>query len=244
MQAKLAIMMLSAAALAGGAAHAATSVDIRGAVARVTVVPEDRADVAVDLVRANPRLPVSITTDGDTVRVEGHVGGWGMNCHTRFGRPTVSIWGRRDIGWDDMPQIVVHAPLQVKIGAGGAVFGSVGRSAGLDLAASGCGDWTIADSAGHMRLGLSGSGDLHAGQAQSVEVGIAGAGDVFLRGVAEGLTGSISGSGDLTVGEMNGPLARPYRRLGRFPRAAAKSATWPSPSPARAMQSCTVSPRA
>lgn len=206
MRAGLALMVLGAAVAVGGAASAATRVEVRQAVARVTVLPEDRADVAVDLVRANPRLPLSITQVGDTVRVQGRVGGWGTNCHAWFGHPSVHVWGVGDVHWDDMPQIVVHAPRDVRVGAGGAVFGVVGRSASVDLAVSGCGDWTVADTAGKMRLGLAGSGDVRAGAAGTTEVHIAGSGDVFLRRVDGGLSTATSGSGDVNVGEVNGPL--------------------------------------
>ena len=206
MRAGLALMVLGAAAAAGGAAGAATRVEVSQAVARVTVLPEDRADVVVDLVRANPRLPLSIARVGDTVRVQGRVGGWGTNCHAWLGRPSVHVWGVGDVRWDDMPQIVVHAPRDVRVGAGGAVFGVIGRSASVDLAVSGCGDWTVADTAGKMRLGLSGSGDVRAGAAGATEVHVAGAGDVFLRRVDGGLSSATSGSGDVTVGQVNGPL--------------------------------------
>ena len=48
-------LLAAAAALAGGTAHAA-SVEVKDAVARVTVIPENRNDVKVEIVSQNPRL--------------------------------------------------------------------------------------------------------------------------------------------------------------------------------------------
>ena len=50
-----------------------------------------------------------------------------------------------------MPQVVIRTPRDVNVDAGGAVFGSVGRSASLDLGNAGCGDWTIANVDGRRR---------------------------------------------------------------------------------------------
>jgi hypothetical protein len=62
-----------------------------------------------------------------------------------------------------MPQVVIHTPRDVKVSAGGAVFGSVGRSATLDLDNAGCGDWTIANVEGTAKVSQAGSGDTRMG---------------------------------------------------------------------------------
>ena len=70
-------LVLAALTLAigtAGAAAAAPSAEIRDAAARVTVIPEARADVAVILVKANPKLPIWITKVGDKILIHGDVG--------------------------------------------------------------------------------------------------------------------------------------------------------------------------
>jgi hypothetical protein len=192
--------------LAASGASATPGVVIRQAVARVTVIPENRSDVVVDMVRTNPRLPIRITQIGDTIQVDGNVDRRIRGCHTLFGRPSVQVWGIGNVGYDDMPQIVVHAPMNVHVGAGGAVFGTVGRAESVNLANSGCGDWTVANVTGMLHVDLSGSGDVRAGSAGSGEVRVAGSGDVSMRDVGNGLLAATSGSGDVQALSVNGPL--------------------------------------
>ena len=194
------------AALTAGVAQAAPSVDIRHAVARVTIVPEARSDVAVFVTRTNARLPLRVTREGDTVVVDGGLGWRNINCHSFFGRPGALVWGIGNIAYDDMPQVVVRMPLHAAAGASGAVFGAVGPGAGLDLANSGCGDWKVADQNGPLRLSLSGSGDIRAGTAAAADVHISGSSDVYVRAARAGLNAAVSGSGDVNVATVNGPL--------------------------------------
>jgi hypothetical protein len=194
------------AVLAAGVAQAAPSVEIRHAVARVTIVPEARSDVAVFVTRTNKRLPLWITREGDRVVVDGRLGWRNITCHSVFGGPAAFVWGIGNIGYGDMPQIVVRVPLQAKAGAGGAVFGAVGPGAGLDLANSGCGDWKVADQNGPLRLSLAGSGDVRAGAAAAAEVHISGSADVNMGAARGGLIAAVSGSGDITAARVDGPL--------------------------------------
>ena len=72
---RLAIALLSAAAAlaAAGTAAAGPSVEIRDAIARVTVVPEDRADVKVEMLTTNASLPLAVRTSGSTTIVDGNL---------------------------------------------------------------------------------------------------------------------------------------------------------------------------
>jgi hypothetical protein len=198
--------LMAAASLAAGVAQAAPGVQLRNVIARVTIVPEARSDVAVFVTKANPRLPLKISRVGDTVVVDGGLGWRNINCHSFFGRPGAFVRGIGNVSYDDMPQIVVRTPLQFRAGAGGAVFGAVGPGAGGDLANSGCGDWKVADQNGPLRLGLSGSGDVHAGTVAAADVHISGSSDVDMRAARGGLTAAVSGSGDVKVGTVNGLL--------------------------------------
>ena len=65
-----AVLLAAAAALSAGAANAA-SVEVRDAVARVTVIPEDRRDIKIEVLNPNPRLPLKVSTEGDRTVVDG-----------------------------------------------------------------------------------------------------------------------------------------------------------------------------
>jgi len=196
----------ASAALAGGSAQAAT-VEVRDAVARVTVVPEARSDVKVEIVRPNPRLPITVRTAmGGQVIVDGGLDHRIRGCHRAAGMPSVAVTGVGEVGWDEMPEIIIRTPLAVDLAAGGAVFGSVGRSATLSLSNAGCGDWTAANVAGALRLSQAGSGDARIGKAASAHLRIAGSGDVAVAQVAGPVQVEVAGSGDVEVAGVAGPL--------------------------------------
>ncbi|MDQ2860943.1 MAG: DUF2807 domain-containing protein [Pseudomonadota bacterium] len=206
MREMLALGALAIAAMAAGGASAAPSVEIRQAVARVTIMPEARSDVVVEVIRANPRLPLRIAREGDRVVVDGGLGMRLRGCGSFLGRPRAMVWGIGAVGFGDMPQIIVHTPADVHVSASGAVFGSVGRAASVELNNSGCGDWTVADVAQALRVGVSGSGDIRTGAAGTADLRVSGSGDIFVRRVESGLNAATSGSGDIQTGLVNGPL--------------------------------------
>lgn len=206
MRLALALGLLAAIGAAGGA-QAAPTLKIQHAAARVVIIPEARADVAVEILKANPRLPLRVSRFGENVTVEGDIGHRMHSCQTVLGHRSVLVWGRGRIVYEDMPQLVVHVPMDVRISAGDAVFGSIGRSDSLDLSNKGCGDWTIANVQGHMRLSEAGSGDAHAGGAQSADIMIAGSGDVVVRDIRAGLVAVSTGSGEITAASVDGPFS-------------------------------------
>jgi hypothetical protein len=200
-------LMGGAALLAlAGAAVAEPSVEIRHAAARVTVIPEARSDVKVEIVRANPKLPLSVSKFGDKTIVDGPLGFRSPNCNTVFGRPAVFVWGVGRVRWEDLPQVVVHTPLNATVGADGAVYGAVGRGRGLALSNSGCGDWVVADQEGPVRIHTSGSGDIRGGSTGPAEIASSGSSDIRLKAVHGGLKTSIAGSGDVFADWVDGPL--------------------------------------
>ncbi len=203
-----ALIALSALAAAfGGAASAAPSVEIKDAVARVVVIPEDRADVRVEFLTTNRALPLTVTKVGERTIVDGNLRYSKIrNCLSRNGQVSVDVTGVGRVGWADMPQIVVHTPRAVTVSAGGAVFGSVGRSDSLSFANAGCGDWTVGNVRGALSARQAGSGDLRGGTAGRADVRIAGSGDVNLVSVSGPLTVDVAGSGDVHAGSINGDL--------------------------------------
>lgn len=188
-----------------GASQAAT-VQIKDAVARVTVVPEARSDVRVEILASNARLPLQVRTLGDRTIVDGGLRRRIRNCRGPAGNPRVQVGGVGEVDWREMPQLVVHVPRDADVEASGAVFGSVGRAASLDLANAGCGDWTLANVEGRLRLNEAGSGDVRAGSAGAAHVRIAGSGDVTTAEVRGPLQVEIAGSGDVTVASIGGAL--------------------------------------
>jgi len=194
-------------AIAGASAAAsAPGVEFRDAAARVTVIPEARSDVLVEVVRANPRLPLTISHAGDQVSVDGGLRMRPQGCHSVLGKPAVFIFGVGDFGVDALPQVVVHTPMDARVGAGELVFGRVERANSVELRNSGCGDWTVGPVAGDLAVSVSGSGDVRAEESGSAKVRISGSGDVGLGAVRGGLSAAISGSGDVKAASINGPL--------------------------------------
>ncbi len=218
-----AVSAVALAAMAGPAFAADPSVEIRYAVARVAVVVEDRADVAVEVEQGSSRLPrVEVTRSGDEIRVNGGLrrrgglfrgGSDGINnCHNgpEGGRAgdgaSVEVRGIGRVNLSDAPLIVIRTPRNVDVNASGAIFGSVGRGArALDLGHGGCGRWDVANVDGPVSLSIGGSGDIRAGTSASLEVAIGGSGSVS-AGATRDLDVSIGGSGDVTVSRLEGPL--------------------------------------
>lgn len=196
-----------AAFLAAGAAQAAPSVQIKDAVARVVVVPENRTDILVEFKSKNASLPLTIRTEGDKTIVDGGLK-WnkGLNCNSINGKTTVHVNGVGQVDWDDMPQIIIHTPMDVEVGAAGAVFGSVGRSNSLKLGNAGCGDWTVANVEGALKISEAGSGDVKAGSAGSAQIKVAGSGDIDTQGISGDAEVSIAGSGDVEIAWLTGSL--------------------------------------
>lgn len=207
MRGLLAYAAMGAALFAGSAAAAAPSVQIKDAVARVTVIPEDRADVKVEFLTSNPSLPLEVRQAGGETIVDGNIRSNRIySCTVIGGKTRVGVRDIGQVGYDDIPQVVVRTPRQVDVSAGGAVFGTVGRSAGLKLANAGCGDWTVGNVTGPMKLRHAGSGATRAGTAASADISIAGSGDVATQAIGGDVSVNIAGSGDVSIASVAGAL--------------------------------------
>lgn len=219
MRSDLAFGVAVLALAAAGAANAASRVEVKDAAARVTVIPENRADVKVEFLTTNPALPLQVRTHGDKVIVDGDLRRRIKGCHSarwdidvdgkrRQGESgvQVNVRGVGKVGWKDLPQVVVRTPMNAKVEVSGAVFGSVGRSASLSLDNAGCGDWIIANVNGPLSVDIAGSGDVRAGSARLLKLGIAGSGDVQAQNIAGPASIDIAGSGDVRVASIAGDL--------------------------------------
>ncbi|ATC24180.1 hypothetical protein EIB18_06680 [Caulobacter vibrioides] len=207
MRALTTLAVLAIASTAAGAAAAAPSVKIKDAVARVVIIPENRTDVKVEFLTTNAALPLTVRQDGDQVIVDGDLK---MNrikgCNSRNGKIWVKVRGVGDVSYDNIPEVAVRMPMNVKVQAGGAVFGDIGRSDSVELGNAGCGDWTIANTKGKLEIAQAGSGGAKAGTSSQAEVSIAGSGDVSTQAVAGDLETNIAGSGDIWVASVSGKL--------------------------------------
>ncbi|OHB26555.1 MAG: hypothetical protein A2790_19240 [Phenylobacterium sp. RIFCSPHIGHO2_01_FULL_69_31] len=203
---RLQTTLLAAVAAFAAAAAQAASIEVKDAAARVTVVPEDRSDIKVEIVSTNPRLPITVRTLAGRTIVDGDLERRIRSCRGAGDKASVEVRDRGSFAYADLPQVVIHTPRDVQIDTGGAVFGAVGRSASLNLGNSGCGDWTVANVAGEAKVSQAGSGDTRMGSTGSLRVRLAGSGDVAAADVKGGLDISIAGSGSAHVKSIAGPL--------------------------------------
>jgi hypothetical protein len=204
------------AAFALGLPVQAATLELKNVAAEVTVIPEDRADVAVTVVRTNPRLPLYVRNGlGGSVVVEGQrrrlfwppfFGVSITSCPGAELRSTARAWGLAPTSADRLPKLVVRAPRSLRIRSGGAIVGAVGRSDDLDLTTAGCDRWTVGNVRGDLHVRNLGSGEVQTGSAGRAEAMIAGSGGIALGPVANGLSAAILGSGDITAAAASGPV--------------------------------------
>ncbi len=195
-----------AGTLLAGRAAAEPSLEIRGAAARVTVIAESRRDIAISVTRSNIRLPLRVRTLGDRVYLTGDVGRQVHGCRGSGGAAVVSIRGRGAIPLEQLPVILVRTPLVVRLIAGEAVFGEIGRSLSVDFTNQGCGDWSVADVRGRLRLNQAGAGDTRSGAAGSSDLNVAGSGGISTGDIRGAVTAVSSGSGAIQILAAHGSV--------------------------------------
>jgi hypothetical protein len=209
---KMAGLAAAAGALASaGAAHAAT-LEIQNAAVRVVVIPEERADVSVTVVHANPRLPLKVLTGplGEAV-VDGGLGyGWfwqrPVTCGPAGPGGWMDVFGVGRVAYEDLPQVVARVPMDAHVRSGAAVFGAVAAADSLDLDSAGCGEWVVDDVRHQLSVRNSGSGRVRAGTAGEMALSASGSGSIATRAAARGLDARVSGSGGLRIERASGPV--------------------------------------
>jgi len=218
------IALLAAAMLCAGAANAA-SVEIRDAVARVTVVPQDRPDIKVEIVKAHPKLPLAVSVVGDRTIIDGDLRRRIRNCDGMDNRARVTVRGVGKVAYDELPQIVIYTPRAVDVAAGGAVQGAIGRSASLRLRNSGCASWTVADVAGAASIHQSGAGAVRMGASERLDVQLSGAAHIHATRVRQGLDAQLSGAGGVRVDQVSGPMDARVSGVGQIEVADGRAST-------------------
>jgi hypothetical protein len=205
MRSAIAIIAPVVALTSACVAHAA-SVEVRDAVARVIVVPENRTDVKVEFLTTNPKLPITVRQFGDRTIVDGGLAHRIRRCNLHSDRPSASVWGVGRVEDDEMPKVVIRTPREVELDANGVVFGAMGRSASLQLHDSGCSRWRIADVAGEANLNESGLGSIRMGEAGRLDIRLSGAAQIHAMGVRNGMDARLSGAGGVQVARFAGPM--------------------------------------
>jgi hypothetical protein len=215
MRASIALVAALAAIATAGTASAA-SVDIRDAVARVTVIPEDRNDVKVEFLTTNADLPLQVRTIGGETIIDGDLDRRITNCHRKQESYAAYVRGVGRIAYANIPQVVIRTPRAVEVSSNGVVFGTVGRSASLDLRNSGCSDWTIADVAGDATIQDSGAGSVKMGQAGRLDLRLSGAGEIHVTRLRQGLEASLSGVGSVNIDDLAGSVDAKVSGVGKI----------------------------
>lgn len=206
---RLPIAFLAAAAAASaacaGGAEAAT-IEIRDAAARVTVVPQDRPDIKVEIVKANPDLPLVVSVSGGRTIVDGDLRRRIRDCDGMGEDARVSIRGVGKVRYAELPEVVVYTPTAVDVESNGAVIGAIGRSASLELHNSGCANWTIADVEGGADLHQSGAGNVKMGTVGRLDIHLSGAANIEAVAVRDGMDARLSGAGNVRLKTLAGPV--------------------------------------
>jgi hypothetical protein len=215
MRRSIALVAVTAVLAAAGAANAA-SVEITDAVARVTVIPEDRSDVKVEFLTTNRDLPLQVrTVDGRTF-IDGGLEHRISSCHRKREGAAAHVRGVGRVDYKDVPQVIVRTPTAVAVGSNGVVFGAMGRSASLSLRNSGCSNWTIADVAGDATIEDSGAGSVRMGASRRLDLRLSGAGEIHATRVRQGLDASLSGIGSVGIDDVAGPIDAKVSGVGKI----------------------------
>src|SRR5262245_54090860 len=125
---RLQLALIAAATAFAATAAQAAEVQITDAVARVTVVPEDRSHVRVEVIAPNAKLPLTVRTDGGRTIIDGGLWHRIRNCGGLGERAHVRVRGVGVVTYAEMPQVVIHTPRAVELSTDGAIQGAIGRS--------------------------------------------------------------------------------------------------------------------
>ncbi|WP_031236895.1 GIN domain-containing protein [Asticcacaulis sp. AC460] len=182
-----------------GTTQAATQVELKNMAAKVVVQPENRSDVQLKVVYGKAKVPtIMVHTKGDTFIADGKLKQRGVDC--RDGQ-SVQADGMQ-IANADLPTVYIKVPMDAKVSAGGATYGTIGSSSSLEFNHGGCGTWTVGNT-GRAEVNIGGSGDVTLGSAGDAQVNIGGSGN-FKATTIKALEANIGGNGDIVIGRVEG----------------------------------------
>lgn len=208
-------LMAAAAAVASAGAASAATVEVRDAVAHVTVIPEDRSDIKVEILSSNPQLPLQVSAAGRGVLIDGGLRRRISGCDARLDHPEARVRGVGHVSGAALPKVVIRTPRQVTLVSSGAVFGEIGRAASLDLRDSGCSAWTIADVAGEAAVHEAGESTVRMGSAGRLDLHLSGAAHIRAVQARQSLSAEISGAGRVEVEDAAGPVEADVSGIGK-----------------------------
>lgn len=226
-------IFLAAAAVSLVAAPAAaetfntTSVDIVHAAANVTVIPEDRANVDVQITAGGGRVAAPqarMTAEG--LVIDGGLRNRFRGCTNNLTGQTIArIRGIGNVPREQLPRITLRVPRTLDLTAAGAVYTEIGASSGGDVVMSGCGDTDIAATSGALNVTLNGSGDIDAAAVGgALAATVNGSGSLNVERASGQATLRLNGSGDLVVGNVGGGLNAQLAGSGSLRTGAARGA--------------------
>ncbi|MBI3437094.1 MAG: DUF2807 domain-containing protein [Proteobacteria bacterium] len=170
--------------------------------AHVTITPEDRQDISIEITNPGHAPMPTVVRDGEDIVVDGHLANR-VDCDDAGG---ADLRGYSRVALADLPQIVVHAPRTLHVDFDGAGLAEVGPSQSLHLEVSGCGSANAADVAGALGVDVRGSGHVQAGAAHGLNANIMGSGGLTTGAIADSADVSVFGSGSVTVASLTGTL--------------------------------------
>jgi|CXWL01.1.fsa_nt_gi hypothetical protein len=177
-------------------------VEVRHAAAFVSVIPEDRQDISVEIDNPGNAPMPTVAVDGEDITIDGQLRGRIEDCR----EDGVELRGYGFVSNEQMPRITIRTPRRLNIGVGGASRTEIGATEALEADFAGCGDATVAAVTEALSLNLSGSGQVRAAGARSLEADVAGSGELEAGPIADGADISIAGSGSVAINGLTGAL--------------------------------------
>lgn len=193
---------------------AATQLEVRDAAARLTIVPEDRTDIAVEVTGGDGLPALQAALENDALVIDGELDGRFRSCNQSNDRWTIQLQGIGPTSLESAPRILVRAPRSLAVRVSGAVDWRIGPSAALHLEHDGCGDVVVGDVEGRLQLDAAGNGEVRAGRAGSAEITSRGSGDLVLGDVGGALNAVLQGSGAIRSAAVAGPADLDLRGSG------------------------------
>lgn len=200
---------------------------VKGAAARIEIIPEDRTDI-VATVSPSAKVPAPVVrAEGQTLVIDGGLQRRIRSCGGSgpAGVGAVTINGIGKVTQADLPAITIRAPRALVAEIANAGVTRVGALASGDIDFEGCGDNFIGPVTGDLSVALEGSGDVDFGTVggrlvaqldgsgdirggavrHDAVLNLDGSGDVRVESVGGALAAQLDGSGDIVVASISGP---------------------------------------
>jgi hypothetical protein len=202
-----AVSLCALATPAAAESYNATGARLEHVAAQLTVIAEDRSNVDVTIAPSE-RLPTpTVRVAGDRVVIDGGLRNRLQGCTNTMGGERVRVRGIGNVSRTELPRITLRVPRTLNLSIGGAVFSSIGASAGGSVAHNGCGDTDIADVSGDFDVALNGSGDVDVSRVGgALEAALNGSGSLQVRRTIGDAELRLNGSGDLVAGPVGGAV--------------------------------------